>query len=98
MGAEEAGVGGLVGILDDCRKACALADGLIVHGHAGAAPARNGVRIDTEMDHRIAMSFLVYGLAAQGPVQVAGCEMIDTSFPDFMELMTGLGARMEDTP
>lgn len=73
-----------------------LADGLIVHGHDGAAPARNGICIDTEMDHRIAMSFLVYGLAAQGPVQVAGCEMIDTSFPGFIDLMTGLGARMVD--
>ncbi len=72
-----------------------LTDGLIVHGHGGPAPARQGVSIDTEMDHRIAMSFLVYGLAAQGPVRVEGCEMIDTSFPGFCELMTGLGARME---
>ena len=72
-----------------------LADGLIVQGHDGAAPARSGVCIATEMDHRIAMSFLVYGLAAQGPVKVAGCEMIDTSFPGFADLMAGLGARME---
>ncbi|MDA1098949.1 MAG: 3-phosphoshikimate 1-carboxyvinyltransferase [Proteobacteria bacterium] len=75
-----------------------LADGLIVHGHDGAAPIRNCVSINTEMDHRIAMSFLVYGLAAQGPVRVTGCEMIDTSFPGFVELMTGLGARIEDAP
>ena len=75
-----------------------LEDGLIVHGHGGAAPARNGICIETEMDHRIAMSFLIYGLAAQGPVKVAGCEMIDTSFPGFSELMAGLGARIEATP
>ena len=72
-----------------------LEDGLIVQGHNGPAPAREGVCIDTEMDHRIAMSFLVYGLGAQGPVRGAGCEMIETSFPGFAGLMNGLGARME---
>ncbi len=75
-----------------------LEDGLIVQGHDGPAPAKAGVCIDTEMDHRIAMSFLIYGLGAQGPVRVAGCEMIETSFPGFAELMTGLGARMEIEP
>ena len=72
-----------------------LQDGLIVQGHDGPAPAKAGVSIDTEMDHRIAMSFLIYGLGAQGPVRVAGCEMIETSFPGFAVLMTGLGARIE---
>ncbi|MDP7548368.1 MAG: 3-phosphoshikimate 1-carboxyvinyltransferase, partial [Alphaproteobacteria bacterium] len=72
-----------------------LEDGLIIQGHDGPAPAAKGVCINTEMDHRIAMSFLVYGLAAQGPVQVAGCEMIETSFPGFSELMAGLGAHIE---
>ncbi|MBT4168897.1 MAG: 3-phosphoshikimate 1-carboxyvinyltransferase, partial [Rhodospirillaceae bacterium] len=72
-----------------------LQDGLIVQGHDGPAPAKAGVSIDTEMDHRIAMSFLIYGLGAQGPVRVAGCEMIETSFPGFAALMTGLGARIE---
>ncbi len=75
-----------------------LEDGLIVQGRNGPAPAKAGVCIDTEMDHRIAMSFLIYGLGAQGPVRVAGCEMIETSFPGFAELMTGLGARMEIEP
>ena len=72
-----------------------LEDGLIIQGDDGPAPAAKGVCINTEMDHRIAMSFLVYGLAAQGPVQVAGCEMIETSFPGFSELMAGLGAHIE---
>jgi len=75
-----------------------LADGLIVHGHGGPSPTNDGICIDTEMDHRIAMSFLVYGLAAQGPVKVAGCQMIETSFPGFAELMTGLGAQIEAAP
>ena len=73
-----------------------LEDGLIVQGHNGPAPAKAGVCIDTKMDHRIAMSFLIYGLGARAPVRVAGCEMIETSFPGFAELMTGLGARIEN--
>jgi len=71
-----------------------LPDGMIVHGHDGPAPANPGVLIDSEMDHRIAMSFLVYGLAAQGPVHVDGCDMIETSFPGFADLMNILGGRI----
>ncbi|MBT3533433.1 MAG: 3-phosphoshikimate 1-carboxyvinyltransferase, partial [Rhodospirillaceae bacterium] len=72
-----------------------LEDGLIVQGHGGPAPARSDIRIETEMDHRIAMSFLVYGLGAQSPVTVMGCEMIETSFPGFADLMNGLGGHIE---
>lgn len=46
-------------------------------------------------DHRIAMAFLVLGLAAQRPVVVERAEMIDTSFPGFTALMRGLGAAIE---
>ena len=72
-----------------------LEDGLIVQGHGGPAPAQPEARIATEMDHRIAMSFLVYGLGARAPVTVLGCEMIETSFPGFADLMNGLGGRIE---
>jgi 3-phosphoshikimate 1-carboxyvinyltransferase len=68
-----------------------LEDGLIVHGR-GTAPA-GGARIATEMDHRIAMSFLVMGLATEKPVTVDDDSMIDTSFPGFAALLSGLGAR-----
>ena len=53
-----------------------------------------GGHVDTHMDHRIAMSFLVMGLAAQKPVTVDDASMIATSFPDFTRLMRGLGARL----
>jgi len=43
-------------------------------------------------DHRIAMSFLVMGLAAQRPVSVDSADMIATSFPGFVPLMQSLGA------
>ena len=72
-----------------------LEDGMIVHGHSGPAPARQNTCIKTAMDHRVAMSFLVYGLGAQGPVKVQGCEMIETSFPSFTDLMNGLGGKIE---
>ncbi|MDM7849715.1 3-phosphoshikimate 1-carboxyvinyltransferase [Pseudochrobactrum kiredjianiae] len=51
-----------------------------------------GGTVATHLDHRIAMSFLVLGLAAEKPVTVDDATMIATSFPEFMDLMRGLGA------
>ena len=62
----------------------------------GAAPVRGGAVIATHMDHRIAMSFLVLGLAAEEPVTVDDASMIATSFPEFRGLMETLGATFED--
>ena len=53
-----------------------------------------GGRVATHMDHRIAMSFLVMGLAAQNPVTVDDAEMIATSFPGFEDFMGELGAEL----
>jgi 3-phosphoshikimate 1-carboxyvinyltransferase len=63
-------------------------DDLLVTG-AGGAPAGGGVVV-THMDHRIAMSGLVLGLASQSPVTVDDGAFIDTSFPGFAALMNGL--------
>jgi 3-phosphoshikimate 1-carboxyvinyltransferase len=63
---------------------------------AGASKVKGGATVLTHMDHRIAMSFLVLGLAAEAPVTVDDCSMIATSFPEFRELMQGLGAMIED--
>jgi 3-phosphoshikimate 1-carboxyvinyltransferase len=62
----------------------------------GAAPVHGGVGVATHMDHRIAMSFLVLGLAAEEPVTVDDASMIATSFPEFRGLMETLGASFED--
>ena len=51
----------------------------------------SGTMVPTHLDHRIAMSFLVMGLASQHPVHVDDARMIATSFPEFMDLMRGLG-------
>jgi 3-phosphoshikimate 1-carboxyvinyltransferase len=55
-----------------------------------------GGTVETHLDHRIAMSFLVMGLAAPKPVTVDDVAMIATSFPTFIDLMAGLGARFEN--
>ena len=63
-------------------------DDLVVQGTAGAIPG--GGTVETHMDHRIAMSALVMGLAARAPVAVDDAAFIDTSFPGFAALMNGL--------
>jgi 3-phosphoshikimate 1-carboxyvinyltransferase len=54
-----------------------------------------GGTVTTHLDHRIAMSFLVLGLATEKPVTIDDRAMIATSFPEFMGLMTGLGAEID---
>lgn len=57
-------------------------------------PAPGGGHVDSMLDHRIAMAFLVLGLAAERPITVGGAETIETSFPGFAQTMNGLGARI----
>lgn len=64
-------------------------DDLIVRGGL----VRGGGMVETHLDHRIAMSFLVMGLAASHAVAVDDESMIATSFPTFRPLMERLGAR-----
>jgi len=67
---------------------CAIeGDGLVVQGTGGTIPG--GGTVATHMDHRIAMSALVLGLAALAPVGVDDGGFIDTSFPGFVALMNG---------
>ena len=71
-------------------KVAVEGDDLIVDGD-GRAPA-GGALIETKLDHRIAMAFLVMGLAAISPVQIDDAQPIATSFPGFVPLMNRLGA------
>ena len=64
-------------------------DDLIVHGKGSVA---GGGDVATHMDHRIAMSALVMGLASEQPVRIDDSAFIATSFPGFVELMRSLGA------
>ncbi|MBY8916646.1 3-phosphoshikimate 1-carboxyvinyltransferase [Nitratireductor sp. L1-7-SE] len=86
----------------------AVADGLKANGvdcEEGEASLRvtgrpggkglGGGTVQTHLDHRIAMSFLVMGLATEKPVTIDDQAMIATSFPDFTALMTRLGATLD---
>ncbi len=66
-------------------------DDLFVHGKGRAG---GGGQVVAHMDHRIAMSALVMGLASEKPVAVDDASFIATSFPGFVELMRGLGAHL----
>ncbi len=66
-------------------------DDLIVHGTGRAA---GGGQVATHMDHRIAMAFLVMGLASDQPVGVDDTSFIATSFPSFVPMMRGLGGEL----
>jgi 3-phosphoshikimate 1-carboxyvinyltransferase len=71
---------------------CEIAgDDLLVHGNARVP---GGGTVATHMDHRIAMAFLVMGLASAAPVAVDDAAFIATSFPGFADLMRGLGAHL----
>ncbi|MBA3676597.1 MAG: 3-phosphoshikimate 1-carboxyvinyltransferase [Sphingosinicella sp.] len=80
-------------------RACGVAvheegEDLVIEG-LGRAPA-GGAIVAAQGDHRIAMSFLMLGLASRAPVKVDSAAMIATSFPGFAELMHSIGAEIED--
>jgi len=69
-------------------------DDLIVTGAPASIPG--GAQIESRMDHRIAMSFLVLGMTAKQPVAIDDSHHIATSFPSFVGLMKGLGADIKE--
>jgi 3-phosphoshikimate 1-carboxyvinyltransferase len=71
-------------------KVTVAGDDLIVEGDG--RPPQGGATIATRLDHRIAMAFLVLGLATQAAVRIDDARPIATSFPDFVPLMARLGA------
>jgi 3-phosphoshikimate 1-carboxyvinyltransferase len=84
-------------------RLAAVAAGLIANGVAvdegpesltvsGKGKVPGGGTVATHLDHRIAMSFLVLGVNAAAPVTIDDVTPIATSFPDFLDLMGGLGA------
>lgn len=80
-------------------KACGVdlemgEDSLTIHGNG--KPPQGGAFIKTELDHRIAMAFLVLGSASEQPVTIDDAAPIRTSFPNFVELMNDLGCVIEE--
>ena len=68
-------------------------DALVVHGVGGPPPG--GASVAADLDHRIAMAFLVLGAASRAPVDIDDIATIATSFPEFVSLMNELGARID---
>ena len=66
------------------------ADGMIIQGGR-----IHGGRVGSGGDHRIAMSFAVAALRADGPIRVDDCANVNTSFPGFTELSSAIGLRIE---
>ena len=80
----------VAGGLEACGATVRLEhDDLIVTGNPAGVPG--GVTIDSALDHRIAMSFLILGLRAEAQVAVTGTDTIATSFPGFFKVMKKLG-------
>jgi len=69
-------------------------DDLIVTGVNDRPRGGNNTPIATHFDHRIAMSFLIMGLAAQRPVTIDDGTAIDTSFPGFADVIGGIGGTL----
>jgi 3-phosphoshikimate 1-carboxyvinyltransferase len=67
-------------------------DGDTVTVHGAGGPVRGRASIAAGSDPRVAMAFLILGLAAEAPVAIDDGAVIETVFPDFAGLMRGLGA------
>jgi 3-phosphoshikimate 1-carboxyvinyltransferase len=65
-------------------------DGAVVHGGRFA-----GGEVESFHDHRVAMSLAMAGTVAEGEVLIRGVDNVDTSFPEFPELMSSIGAEIE---
>lgn len=84
-------------VVAESLKACGVdyiegKDSLSVTGTG--QPALGGGEIQSRLDHRIAMTFIVLGMASQKPVKIDDGSPIDTSFPGFADLMNGMGAKI----
>ncbi|MEM6781452.1 MAG: 3-phosphoshikimate 1-carboxyvinyltransferase [Pseudomonadota bacterium] len=81
-------------------KACGVdlemgEDSLTINGTG--KPPKGGATIETALDHRIAMSFLILGSVTDEPITIDDGSPIKTSFPDFVDLMNGLGLSIIQT-
>jgi 3-phosphoshikimate 1-carboxyvinyltransferase len=70
------------------------ADGFRIHG--GRLPS--GGEVDAHGDHRLAMALALAGLAGQGAITVTGAHLFAESFPEFPQVLSGLGAEVSVEP
>ncbi|BAO45030.1 3-phosphoshikimate 1-carboxyvinyltransferase [Thiolapillus brandeum] len=65
-------------------------DGMVIQGGG-----LQGGEVDSHGDHRIAMSFAMAALCANGDIRINDCANVNTSFPDFVRLASGAGLSIE---
>ena len=70
-------------------------DGMSITGSSQRLSIEQPIFIESHDDHRIAMSFLIAGLKCTKPITVKNCENIFTSFPNFIELISSIGYKLE---
>ena len=70
-------------------------DGMSIMGSPNILLIEQPISIESHEDHRIAMSFLIAGLKCSKPITVKDCKNIFTSFPDFIELISSIGYKLE---
>ncbi len=86
-------VDGLVSLGVEARD---TPDGAVITGGGEGRTAMSGGRIDSHHDHRIAMAFAVAALRASGPIAIADCDNVATSFPGFVALARSAGLAIEE--
>ena len=71
-------------------------DSMIVKGKGPDCVLNGNVAIKSNLDHRIAMSFLCLGLITENPIKVENTDTINSSFPSFIEIMNNIGAKIHN--
>lgn len=66
-------------------------DGIVIQGGD-----IGGGTVYSHHDHRISMSFAMAGLRATAPIEIEGCDNVNTSFPGFAGLASGVGLNIEE--
>ncbi|MDC1375643.1 3-phosphoshikimate 1-carboxyvinyltransferase [bacterium] len=72
-------------------------DTMVVKGKGTKSKVIGNVEINSNLDHRIAMSFLCLGLISQNPIKVEDTDTINSSFPFFLDKMKKIGAKFEQS-
>ena len=68
---------------------------MVVKGLGPQAQINQNIEINSNLDHRIAMSFLCLGLISEKPIKVNDTDTIKSSFPFFLDKMKKIGAKFE---
>lgn len=69
-------------------------DGAIIPGCESEYLVFNGGTVESQGDHRIAMAFTVASLRAKADIRILDCANVDTSFPDFLSVVNGVGLQV----